>query len=276
MTGRLWLAGAFAALGMFAQGCVDNGVSFNIIQSQVPTAGGTTGCLVGIDPTSTHRNEGILDLSVATRYIMYPLYMSEIIASQGRVRGRPEARGLFVDGADIELSTPGAMAPAFRYRVISTTYVPPASPEGAGFATGTLEILPDAIGAQLAAQLCVPDTTDVTDACPVPIWPNDPAHRQQLIATIRPFGHTMGQVQVSSEPFVYPITLCCHCLVQFQSASDNPSVVGPDCNSSMGSPTISCNPGQDDPLDCRTCALGNPAACQPRGYQNFANASCPL
>jgi hypothetical protein len=272
MTGRLWIAGAVAALAMYANGCVPNEVSFFIQQNQVPQPTGTTGCVVSADPEGLHRNEGLLDLAFSTRYLMHPLYRSELLSTQRRISGRAEMRGLFVDGADIELTPPGSTAAAFRYRVIVSEFVQPASTEGPGFGVGALEIIPDSVGAQLAAQLCVPDTSDVSDQCPVPIWPNN---RQQLTAIIHPFGHTMGGVEVSGSSFVFPITFCCHCLAQFQSAAANPALTFPNCSASMGDATVACDLGQDDAIDCRSCALLDPARCQPRGFQN-GTVACPL
>ena len=281
MSRRLWLCGSFAALGVVAQGCVDNEISFFIEQAQIPQATGTTGCTLSSDPNTLHRNQGLLDVSVRSTFVMYPLYRSEILAYDRRVSGRPEVRGMFVDGANVELHVgnemglpPSGLAGNLTaYQVVSTTYIDPASTEGPGFSVGNLEIIPAQVGAAVARQICQPITTDVSAACPIPRYPDQSL---AVVAVIRPFGHTMGGIQVSGSHFVFPVTFCCHCLVQFDSASDNPAIAGPDCNSSTGMAVAACDPGQDDPVDCRTCALGNPLACQPRGFQNGGVGACPL
>ncbi len=279
MTRRLWLGGALAALGVLAQGCADNEISLFIQQGQVPQSSGTTGCTVSLDPSGLHRNSGVLDLSLRRNFVMFPLYRSEVLAFQRRSTGRPETRGIFVDGANIELHMGSDVGPApsqipanlAQYQIVSTTFIPPASAEGPGYGVGDLEIIPSPVADALAAQLCQPIMTDVTATCPVPQWPNQSL---QVIAVIRPFGHTNGGIQVSGSHFVFPITFCCHCLVQFQSAADNPAVAGPDCSSVLGQATQACNTGQDDPVDCRTCS-SNPLLCQPRGFQ-LGTAACPI
>lgn len=283
MSRRLLLCGALGALGALAQGCVDNEISFFIQQEQVPQLSGAmvAGCIVSPDPTSLHRNEGVLDLSIASSYRMHPLYRSEILSSAVRGTGRAEMRGMFVDGADIDLrvgSETGALftvngAPAIpnQYRISTTAFIDAASSEGPSYATGTLEIIPPQVGAAIAAHFCQPGPA--TDSCPVPAWPNSST---QVIVVIRPFGHTMGGLQISGSHFIFPLTLCCHCLVQFQSAADNPATSFPDCSSTTGIALAACDPGQDDPVDCRTCALSNPAACQPPGFVASGTAACPI
>ncbi len=278
MTGRLWLAGAFATLGLFAQGCVDNEVSFFIQQGQVPQPSGTSGCVVTSEPDALHRNQGLLDLALSTRYVLNPLYRSEVLSSARRTSGRPEMRGIFVDGADIELRDPAntdpTASPLFRYRVVSTAFVPPATAESPGYGFGNLELIPASVGATLRDQLCPPNLSTVSAQCPVPTWPDT---RQQLVVTVRPFGHTMGEVYVSGSHYTYPITLCCHCLVTFSAAGDDPTRDGPDCSATTTVSTTTCDPGQDDAVDCRACSAGNPALCQPRGYRTDPMAAaCPL
>lgn len=275
MIRRLWLGGAFAALGILGQACADNEVSLFIQQAQRPQSGSTAGCTVSEDPAGLHRNQGLLDLTVRRSFVIYPLFRSEVIEFQQRVVGHPETRGIFVDGADIalhigsEAGPPPTGTPA-TYRILSTTFVPPASSAGPGYAVGLLEIIPSQVGDSIATRICQPIPNAMPDVCPVPRWPNQ---SEQVLAVIRPFGHTMGGVQISGAHFVFPLTFCCHCLVQFQSAADNAAIPGPDCSSTLGEATQACEIGQDDPLDCRTCALSNPTACQPLGYQ-LGTASC--
>jgi hypothetical protein len=77
---------------------------------------------------------------------------------------------------------------------------------------------------------------------------------------MRLVGTADGGAEILSPPFTYPLRVCLGCLVEFPDGSDSGSVPGPDC--CAGAPTSrACLPGQDDPIDCRSCVMSAPEVC---------------
>jgi hypothetical protein len=103
---------------------------------------------------------------------------------------------------------------------------------------------------------------------------------RELLVVVYGFGATDDGCNLASEPFVFPLTVCCGCLLRFPVESDAPEATtpGPDCNAGT-SPAgpASCAIGQDFPVDCRLCSRANPQFCQPRGYRGSgATMACPV
>lgn len=91
-----------------------------------------------------------------------------------------------------------------------------------------------------------------------------PRHEMQAELTL--MGEAAGGVAVA-DPFLFDLTLCLGCLVDFPPGSDSPRLPGEDCCGD-GPITPACYPGQDDPLDCRRCTRTLPEIC------NFGSLSC--
>ena len=160
---RLCSAAALAA-GVLAGGCAPNQVSFFIVQNQVPMQTGLGGpCTTTADPSALSLGNGTLDLSVSNNYIVNALYRSELITTADRGTGTPEMRGMFVDGANIEVhedSATGALlnisdaagAVPATYTVSANTFIDAASTSAPGLAVGTLEIIPPRLGDALGGR----------------------------------------------------------------------------------------------------------------------------
>jgi hypothetical protein len=253
-------------------GCAENTTSFFIRQSQVPQGGGTGTCTVSTNPTDLARDQGTLDVAVRRSYSITPLYQSELLSSRDPMSARPETRGLFVTRADVELRRNSDEGPLINLRdgsgqiptnfsVTTSTFLPPGSTSGTGFAVGSLEIIPARIGDALAAQVCVLGPPPAGCSRPSIVG----SANQRIVAVVRPFGRTMGGLEVEGAPYVFPLTICCGCLLRFPGDADSMTRAGPDCLGGMGQ-TQACNLGQDEPFDCRECAVEGDPTCQPPGF----------
>lgn len=89
----------------------------------------------------------------------------------------------------------------------------------------------------------------------------------ELRALITLVGTASDGSEVESAEFSYPLTLCLGCLVVFPPETDTSRLAGPDC-CAPGPPPQSCQPGQDDPIDCRRCIYSAPEIC------NFGRFLC--
>jgi hypothetical protein len=274
------LLGALALSGVLTSsvGCVDNTVSLYIRQVQSPTVAGTM-CTVTIDPTFPGIAEGTLDVALRNSYTLTPLLANQLIARSSMELRRVETSTLNIQGFVIELhegSPDGALiGPPFS--VYQNVVVPAALAAGTpGYAFAQIQVIPPQIGDLLRTAVCRVDRTGVTDDCPVPRLSS--LNRRILVKVIA-FGESLGQNSVESTPFLFPVNVCCGCLINFPLEADAPETMGggagPDCNAGM--PIIgpaSCAVGQDFPVDCRMCSSSRPDLCQPRGYSP-TGVTCP-
>jgi hypothetical protein len=81
----------------------------------------------------------------------------------------------------------------------------------------------------------------------------------ELRSLVRLVGTNADGDEVVSAEFVYEVTMCLGCLVDFPPGSDS-AMPGVDCCAG-GAPITSCQPGQDDPIDCRLCRATAPEVC---------------
>jgi len=84
---------------------------------------------------------------------------------------------------------------------------------------------------------------------------------QEVVANIILRGETLGGVEVETDAWGFPITVCNGCLVYFPAEADDPAKAGVDCDVRDEAPFY-CRPGQDNAVDCRVCA-GIVPACTP-------------
>lgn len=79
-----------------------------------------------------------------------------------------------------------------------------------------------------------------------------------------------GIREVESAPFAFVVNLCLGCLVAFPEGTDSPALPGEDCCGGGTPVDPGCYPGQDAPIDCRSCLRTLPEIC------NFGRVSCDL
>jgi hypothetical protein len=259
---------ALAVAASAAGGCTPNEISFFIVQSQVPVAGGSgTGCSITADLSALHRNEGTLDVWLRNNYAISPLFRSELIGYADPMAGRAETRGIFVEGAEVTLFVGSPTGSVYEppYTVYFSSFLPPNTSQSPGLAVTSFELIRSDIGTRLRADVCHEGTP--TAMCPVAPINETPL---RLVAEILPFGRTMGGIRLNGARYRYGINVCCRCLISFPAESDDAMRMGPDCLGS-GTVTQSCTPGQDDAVDCRTCA----ANCQPPTFAMTPGETCP-
>lgn len=272
-----WLVGAAAVAALAsAPACVPNDNIFFIVQNQVAMSAGVGAqCTLMPDPGGLANNHGVLDVALRRSYIMSPLYRSELMSSRDPVAGRAETRGLYVEGAEIELRLPAPGqppeswvrvnlgGPSSTYTVASTTFVPPGTSAGPGYAVGPLEIIPTTIGDALARRVCILGDVPTGTGCMRPSI--DPSTTLNIVAIVRPFGRTMGGLSIQGAAFNFPMTVCCACLVSFPAEANDPTATTHhNCFARTSPTTVPCTVGQDEAVDCRLCA--DNLLCQPPNF----------
>ncbi|MCB9617245.1 MAG: hypothetical protein H6722_32845 [Sandaracinus sp.] len=204
-------------------GCVDDNVSVFVSGNLAPSIDEST---CSYDPTSTAlQSQGTLDVAFAGTFELHPAIQSQL-QQRGR-SGRPEPNGIYITRAEVTLEGLDGLAIDFGglpnpFSVPMSVYVPPASsPTSPGSATGTIVAIP----------------ADYTVSLPVA-----PGTTTTVVASVRLVGKTLGDIDIETGDWVYPIEVCNGCLL---TCMPDPEVE-----------LVTCNPGQDLTFfDAAACGL---------------------
>jgi hypothetical protein len=240
MTRRV-LIGSTLALALVASlpGCKDNEESFYIEHmkriSDPPECKYSTGD--AFVPSIT------VDLAMAQAYDFYGEFQvtNALMAREDYDNLKAESNGILIDGSEVAITGPGgAEAGASEFRTVDmyleaeTTNVVPGI------------TIPESIFAGLAASLDCPTAYDSASAIAAAVYAGEqPTYPQSYslgsgYATVRFVGHTLGDVEVETNPFTIAVAFCCNCFISWGSC------VNP-CNGFCGVvETDSCAPGIDE------------------------------
>jgi hypothetical protein len=128
-------------------GCDNTNLAVFIRQVQAPVAAVGL-CTVPQDPLTRGPSEGTMDLVLTQRYVLHPLFQTEITSRRDPTANRPETNGVFIEGYVIQIydSDPSPGHEIGRpFTVFQTTFVPPGMAGQPGYATTDLEIVPTAV-----------------------------------------------------------------------------------------------------------------------------------
>lgn len=215
--------------------CADSGDEGMLLTRNVAPDG--TSCSFTADPTEPFFSEGQWSILDPGGYLFHPQIQSRITA----LMGEELQRTIVVEGANIDLQVVDPDLAGFfddSLTHFSTPFSAPLPPLGT--ADGEFQLIPHAFIDTLLA-----NDTDLTSAQP-------PAFDMQIIATITVFG-TMSGEQVTSQPFVYGVTLGNNIVVQ------DLGMCPLDIQSSDVAKGNACNPFQDGLITC--CEQGGGLLC---------------
>lgn len=189
-------------------GCVDDGVSVFVANAIAPEQS-DEGCTW--DPGSdVSMPGGTLDVSFGGSYFVYPRIINQL-QRRGR-SGVAETNGVQLTAAEVTIraldgtaiALPGLPNP---FRVPMSGYIPPsASPDSPGVGFGRIEVLPP----DYTLSLGIEGEANVG-----------------LLASIRIIGKTLGDIDIESAEWDFPITLCSGCL---RVCTMDPTLVAGVCN----------------------------------------------
>jgi hypothetical protein len=180
------------ALTALSQGCVDNdSAAFFIVGHSILT----DDCYV--EPSESHWVDGRFNveltdsLGLPISYTFFPDYRNQLInrASEAPLRANPN--DILVEGAEVLLMDSQGQALDLGglpnpYTVLGVTFVPAAADVGDwGQAAGALELIPSSYTGAMAGMA-----------------------GGRIIAEIRPYGTTTGDVDIDGDPYLWPIDLC--------------------------------------------------------------------
>jgi hypothetical protein len=238
-------ASGFAAL---MPSCSDNNETIFIRQFQEAEA---PDCTLTNDPTAKSIFGGFVDLAITSSYTAYPLIGNQLESRGNAKQSVAEPNRVVVQGAEVELKAldDSAIPGVGAFTVLATGTVDPAAAGSSdpSYGVSSVQLIPPAVGDKLRNLLKVLGAS------------------QQLKASVKVFGHTLGNRDVESGVVDFPITVCLGCSVVVPSDAVSPTsafnclVTAPSTGTTS---KTSCTPGQDSPTDCRSCQATN-AACRP-------------
>lgn len=251
-----------SALALTVVGCAEDTPEIYIVQNQIPD----DSCTVSANASgSAFRARGVLDISVRSSYVMYPLVQNVLVPSEtvefagqggggGGLAGVDwEANSITLTRAVAEFDGPAALGITGREVEIPLS----GSMTPADFTAVELEVIPERFSTILADSDLLRNAGD----------------RATLLVRLKFFGVTASGREVDSNQFTYPIEICRECLIDIPLEAINVSQPLPNCanldgtvvEDDDGTITINfdvgdtCTPGQDDPIDCRlVCATQDP------------------
>lgn len=191
---RFWLLGIGAGLALGACDPYDN-VGFFIQGGLAPDKE----CHYGAD--NDFLPAGLLDVANAGRYFLNPLFRSQLVPRQNASAPSADPNKVLIQEAYVELrdtegkklsfirAADGAVLPN-PFRVTATGFV---EPQGA--APGSIEVIPP-----VYTDILRPLVLDGT--------------LLQIIVAVRVVGKTLGDVEIESDEFLWPVAMCASCLVE--------------------------------------------------------------
>ena len=213
--------------GLFIQG--------NMVM-QAPT------CEVRAEASSPLLISGVLDVGLKLDYEATLLVGSQLTPRTDKQNLRTETMIAVVNGAEVHLyRDTGEEETAFT--VPASGVIRPEASDDPGFGVISATLIPQATGADLAADM-------------------QRGEVRTRVAEVKVFGQTVGGLDVESASLRYVIRVCKGCLVQYPPAALN--AMGQCSKQSDQNPAEPCFFGQDDVVDCRSCAATN-ELCQTAG-----------
>lgn len=220
------------ALG--AVGCAEDDVSFYIQQNQIPE----DGCSVATASAGVFLSSGTLDVDirVGRGYYMFPLVVNNMVPSN-KVDGQPERNNLHMRSFDVTLDVGGlaltsAVASELEFAIPKSGMI---APGGEAVYSG-VQVISDKLAAELGNQLQTKSG-------------NQPV----VLVTMRAVAERSGETRESAE-FIFPVTLCYGCLVDFRTAA--PASTDKDVFKNA------CGLPQDSPVTCYKSTSGTAVCLQ--------------
>ena len=235
---RQKLIGSLIALGAFGivlgPGCADNRSSIFVLGALVVPQ---DTCEWASDDSTPVRPAGRLDLAISKEYWIPILIGNQLVRRGNAATLRTETSRVSFYEAEISLTDTAGSPIANGNFVVPVSGLADAA---AGTDPGFGSVAVTLIDAESAKALTTP---------------------QQVVANVIIRGETLGNVEVETDSWAFPITVCNGCSIYLNPEGDDPSKQGVDCDIRSDAPFY-CRIGMDEGVDCRACAGISPL-CSP-------------
>ncbi len=217
----IWFAGLTAFVGLCAAGCVQNESSL-FVRGVIALEQGD--CTAEPDPDTTFLASGVMDRLLTDRYVGALLVGNQMVPRGSADQIRTETSRVSLRGAEVRISdTQGNNLREF-------------SVDGTGFVDPSTSTVPG-YGVLFATLVPTPNGLD-----------------ENVVATVKVFGRTLGGREMESGELSFPIRLCNGCLIHYAADADDIATDGYQCTRAADEDLdFPCVFGQDYPVDCRLC-----------------------
>lgn len=241
---RQKLIGSLITLGAFGivlgPGCADNRSSIFAVGALVVPQ---ETCTVEVDPEGPFLPGGSVDLAFAPGYAASILLGNQLVSRANAATLRTETSRVSLYEAVVRLtdSEGNDLADGTFFQPLAG-FLNPGTGSEASYGNVAVTLIDGQTATTLRSQL---------------MTKND---RMEVIANVIIHGETLGNIEVETDEWAFPITVCNGCSVYFPPAADDPSTAAVDCDVRMEAP-VYCRPGMDTGTDCRACAGTRPDLC---------------
>jgi hypothetical protein len=241
--------GIASALCSMIPSCADNNETIFIRQVQALRA---PECTVTADATAFVASTGFVDVGLATNYVVFPLVGSQLLARGDARQSKAESNRVLIQGAEVELVEPTGDALSLSgldggalpnpYTVLATGTIDPSASAEASYGVTEVEVMPPVFLEAYRRQILAPRGIGTS---------------RTVHARIRVFGKTLGNTDVETGIFTYPINVCYGCGVFVPAEAVEPTITTRNCKGGATTATTAsrttCRVGQDSTTDCRFC-----------------------
>jgi hypothetical protein len=221
--------------------CAHNDGTFfvhNVLAPPTPSGGQ---CIYTPSPTSLFIPSGTVDAAVATSYSPVFLLANQMVPQGSPSLPAVESSRILVNSAIVQVVDPKTNATIENATVVTTSEIEPASGSSPSYALGAASIM---------------DLAAITH-----FDPGAGSTGSNVALTYVQFvGETLGQQNVESNVYEFPVYVCHGCLVSVPATAQPGYCKGAVAQTSNA---VACSTGQDQVTDCQNCA--NLAYCRSLG-----------
>lgn len=233
--------------GASAPACVENNRSIFIRQVMFPSATRVNGtCSYTADPGQPPLFFGTFDVGVRDNYVAVLLVGNQLRSTADPANATTESNRMYLNGIVSRITDPDGnqirefTLPASGFADVS---VGGGAPGWGLIASPVIDLAgKEALAATVA-----------------------PGSQRTVVVNIKVFGKTIGNVEVESGEYQFPVRVCNGCLVDFAAGTDPTIQPQPNCERAVtpgGTATEApCFAGQDEPVPCQLCK--DRKACNP-------------
>ncbi len=230
--------------------CADNNSSLFVVGVIALEPGQ---CTAKPDATAELLAGGVLDVAFSSTYSAFVLVDNQLTERGSREQLRSETSRIALRGAEVTLTTLDGRTLG-NYSTVGTGFVNASEGDVPSYAAMSVNIIPSALGTNPAV-----------------------VNAGSVLAKIRVFGDTLGNISVTSSELDFPIRICEGCLVTYPTDAADPSVpVGGDYKCTTAASTTQtttdvppCIVGQDGSFPCTACSASLDLCLDPKENPSY-------
>ncbi|HYP75521.1 MAG TPA: hypothetical protein VER12_06195 [Polyangiaceae bacterium] len=213
--------------------CADNNSSMFVVG--VMKLDNTT-CVAEPDSTATLLAGGVMDVAFTQSYTAFLLVGNQLTERGSREQIRTETSRVALRGAEVTLTTLDGRELG-NYSTVGTGFVHAAAGNVPSYAAMSVNIIPSALGSNPAL-----------------------LEAGSVVAKIRVFGDTLGNIAITSNELDFPIRICDGCLVTYPTSANDQTAAGGGYKCTTAATIASttdeppCQIGQNESFPCTFCS----------------------